>query len=244
MPAPAAAPAAAPASTPGPAPALAPAAAPALLLVNAGGAAFTDGQGEADVWQDCRVPHDASHRSIGGCSIGLTTPLCMAGNAFTANDALYFGTTGTVLTKDNKAIAGAAASSWPLYDTLIQGAHLTATLPLPATPPGTALSVILYFAELYWSAAGARSCNWAFNGGPLALPAPLDVVAAAGARNTALQMSFQVGGAQSLLKRAKSAEQVSNIATMHSCSNWLRPCATAQVKYSEHALHEHSYLSG
>ena len=118
-----------------------------------------------------------------------------AGNAFTANDALYFGATGTVLTKDNKAIAGATASSWPLYDTLIQGAHLTATLPLPATPPGTALSVVMYFAELYWAAAGARSCNWAFNGGPPALPAPLDVVAAAGARYTALQMPFQVGGA-------------------------------------------------
>ena len=62
--------------------------------------------------------------------------------------------------------------------------------------------MVLYFAELYWAAAGARSCNWAFNGGPAALPAPLDVVAAAGARYTALQMPFQVVGVQSLLERA------------------------------------------
>ncbi len=118
--------------------------------------------------------------------------LLRAGNSFTANDALYFGTTGSAYAQNSRAIAGAAAASWPLYDTLIQGPGLTATLPLPATPPGTALGVVLYFAELYWSAAGARSCTWAFNGGPPALAAPLDIVAAAGARFTALQMPFQV----------------------------------------------------
>ena len=150
-PAPTFAPAAAPASTPGPAPALAPAAAPALLLVNAGGAAFTDGQGEA-MWQACRLLRDASCVPL--LAVAKTERSSLhAGNAFTANDALYFGTTGSASAQNNKAIAGAAASSWPLFDTLMQGTQLTATLPLPATPPGAALGVIMYFAELYFSEA-------------------------------------------------------------------------------------------
>ena len=84
----------------------------------------------------------------------------------------------------------------------MQGTQLTATLPLPATPPGTALGVMMYFAELYWSAAGSRSCYWAFNGGPVATPTPLDIVAAAGARFTALQMPFQVRAAQGMLENS------------------------------------------
>ena len=83
----------------------------------------------------------------------------------------------------------------------MQGAQLTATLPLPAAPPGTALGVMMYFAELYWSAVGARSCSWAFNGGLAATSAPLDIVAAAGARFTALQMPFQACAAQGMLRR-------------------------------------------
>ena len=69
---------------------------------------------------------------------------------------------------------------------------MQAVLPLAGTPPGTPLLVVLYFCELYFKTAGARLFSWTFNGGGAALLAPYDIVAAAGAKYTAVQLTFSV----------------------------------------------------
>ena len=69
---------------------------------------------------------------------------------------------------------------------------MQAVLPLPNTPPGTPVLVVLYFCELYFKTAGSRLFSWSFNGGAAALPAPYDIVAAAGAKYTAAQLTFSV----------------------------------------------------
>ena len=102
-----------------------------------------------------------------------------AGNAFTTNTALFFGTTAS-LASTTTAIAGAAPSDYPLFQTAMQGTKMQAVLPLPDAPPGTPLLVVLYFCELYFKTAGSRLFSWSFNGGAAALPAPYDIVAAGG----------------------------------------------------------------
>ena len=121
----------------------------------------------------------------------LHKPAHRAGNTFTANNALFFGTTATVAPSTTTAIAGAAPSDYPLFQTAMQGTKMQAVLPLPDTPPGTPLLVVLYFCELYFKTAGSRLFSWTFNGGAAALPAPFDIVAAAGAKYTAVQLHLQ-----------------------------------------------------
>ena len=75
---------------------------------------------------------------------------------------------------------------------------MQAVLPLPNTPPGTPVLVVLYFCELYFKTAGSRLFSWSFNGGAAALPAPYDIVAAAGAKYTAGQLTFSVRSSSSM----------------------------------------------
>ena len=119
-------------------------------------------------------------------------PAQRAGTAFVTDNTGFFGTTASAAPSTATAIAGAAPSDYPLFQTAMQGQKMKAVLPLPGTPPGTPLLVVLYFCELYFKTAGSRSFSWAFNGGAAALPAPYDIVAAAGARYTAVQLTFSV----------------------------------------------------
>ena len=119
-------------------------------------------------------------------------PAQRAGTAFVTDNTGYFGTTASAAPSTTTAIAGAAPSDYPLFQTAMQGLKMKAVLPLPATPPGTPLLVVLYFCELYFKTSGSRSFSWTFNGGAAALPAPYDIVAAAGARYTAVQLTFSV----------------------------------------------------
>lgn len=104
---------------------------------------------------------------------------------------LYFGTTGGKGPVSTRAIANAAPSDYALFQTALQGHWLKAVLPLAGVAPGTPLVAVLYFCETYFSAPGSRLFQWAFNGGPAALPTPFDIVANASAPFTATSVAFR-----------------------------------------------------